>query len=229
MNPDLRVEFRFKNAVLYRALQSCFGVEAEKQRIGRYPAPLARVAAEKLGVGWHELNELLNLKRAPYSVSRRYAGEPMPVVKRIAAGLGFEVAELFPPHLYKLDLGVLQAVEVDSKFIGLDAANNLPALGPAAEDVVFQGELSQTINEVLATFKPREREIIRLRFGLADGEEYTLDQIGRRVGVTPERIRCIESEVLRGMRKAGPRKLLAPFAGNRVQVKAQAVEAGDGE
>ena len=55
------------------------------------------------------------------------------------------------------------------------------------------------LTEVMAQLTPRELEVIRLRAGL-DGEELTLDAIGRRQGVSRERIRHIEAEAVRKMR-----------------------------
>jgi RNA polymerase primary sigma factor len=57
------------------------------------------------------------------------------------------------------------------------------------------------VQEILATLPPREREILALRFGLADGEERTLEQVGERFGVTRERIRQIQEEALKTIRK----------------------------
>jgi RNA polymerase sigma factor (sigma-70 family) len=227
MTPDLRVEFKFKNAVLYRALDACFGLEAQQRKVGHYPAPLARVAAEHMAVGYHELLEFVSLKRSPYSASVRYNGEPLPIAKRIAVQLGFDVFELFPRHLYALDLTGLQAAEFDSRLVGLDAAKSLPALGLGAEDVVFSGELNQAIEAVLSTLKPRERRIIELRFGIADGQEHTLEDIGRRVHCSAENVRRIEANVLRAMRLPKRRQSLSAFLGSRVVVKTQL--AGDGE
>lgn len=57
------------------------------------------------------------------------------------------------------------------------------------------------VQEILATLPDREREILALRFGLADGKERTLEQVGERFGVTRERIRQIQEEALKTIRK----------------------------
>ena len=53
---------------------------------------------------------------------------------------------------------------------------------------------------MLASLTPREEKIIRLRFGLEDGAEHTLEEVGQSFAVTRERIRQIEAKALRKMR-----------------------------
>ena len=60
--------------------------------------------------------------------------------------------------------------------------------------------LKESLNDVLATLTERERKIVEMRFGLADGYERTLEEIGKQYKVTRERIRQIEAKALRKMR-----------------------------
>jgi RNA polymerase primary sigma factor len=60
--------------------------------------------------------------------------------------------------------------------------------------------LKDKLEEVLTTLSPREARILRLRFGLDDGNEYTLEEVGRKFGLTRERIRQIEGRALRRLR-----------------------------
>jgi RNA polymerase primary sigma factor len=53
---------------------------------------------------------------------------------------------------------------------------------------------------VLDTLPPRESRILRLRFGLEDGKNYTLEEVGEKFGLTRERIRQIEGKALRRLR-----------------------------
>ncbi|MGA2034140.1 MAG: sigma-70 family RNA polymerase sigma factor [Thermoguttaceae bacterium] len=71
--------------------------------------------------------------------------------------------------------------------------------------------LKARIADVLQTLDYREREIIRLRYGLADGYTYTLQEIGRIFSVTRERVRQIESEAIRKLQHPGPARKLAGF------------------
>jgi len=62
-------------------------------------------------------------------------------------------------------------------------------------------DLAGHVDLALGTLSPREREVLRLRFGLGHDEEHTLGQIGARFSVTRERIRQIEAEALRKLRR----------------------------
>ena len=60
--------------------------------------------------------------------------------------------------------------------------------------------LREQMSDILDSLSKREREVLALRFGLADGETYTLEEVGQKFGVTRERIRQIEAKALRKLR-----------------------------
>jgi len=67
-------------------------------------------------------------------------------------------------------------------------------------EATHQHLLREGIEEVLASLTPREARILRLRYGLQNGRSYTLEEVGRKFGLTRERIRQIESKALRRLR-----------------------------
>ena len=67
--------------------------------------------------------------------------------------------------------------------------------------------LRERIEELLKTLTYREREIIRLRYGLADGYSYTLEEVGRIFKVTRERVRQIEAKAVAKLQNPGPQPL----------------------
>jgi RNA polymerase primary sigma factor len=71
---------------------------------------------------------------------------------------------------------------------------------PTPMQSAYSRLLGEKIEEVLATLPPREARILRLRFGLDNGHVYTLEEVGRKFGLTRERIRQIESKALRRLR-----------------------------
>ncbi|MBK8190079.1 MAG: RNA polymerase sigma factor RpoD [Vampirovibrionales bacterium] len=70
----------------------------------------------------------------------------------------------------------------------------------APANTVAQELLREDLTEVLSSLSPRERDVLRLRFGLDDGRQRTLEEVGQLFGVTRERIRQIEAKALRKLR-----------------------------
>ncbi len=69
--------------------------------------------------------------------------------------------------------------------------------GPQPGDAVFSSSENKMLQRLLDQIDPREAEILRLRYGLEEGEPMTLKDIGKKVGLTRERVRQIEHEALR--------------------------------
>jgi RNA polymerase primary sigma factor len=71
---------------------------------------------------------------------------------------------------------------------------------PSPAQTTHNKMLHEKIEEMLATLTPREARILRLRFGLQNGRSYTLEEVGKKFGLTRERIRQIEGRALRRLR-----------------------------
>jgi RNA polymerase primary sigma factor len=76
-----------------------------------------------------------------------------------------------------------------------------PAPAEQAEDAVLAQTLGRALEENLS---PREAQVLKMRFGLQDGQQRTLGEIAGSVGVSRERVRQIESEALFKLRRAKP-------------------------
>ena len=71
--------------------------------------------------------------------------------------------------------------------------------------------LTEQLADVLKTLTPREEKVLSLRFGLADGNPKTLEEVGKEFNVTRERIRQIEAKALRKLRHPSRSKKLKDF------------------
>ncbi len=85
----------------------------------------------------------------------------------------------------------------DGTYLG-DFVEDSAALSPQSE--ADRKLLAESIDQALADLSPREQQVVRLRFGLDDGQIRTLEEVGREFGVTRERIRQIESKSLAKLR-----------------------------
>ncbi len=84
---------------------------------------------------------------------------------------------------------------------------------PSPVDAVVRMNLKEQTGTVLKTLTPREEKVLKMRFGVGEGSEHTLEEVGQSFAVTRERIRQIESKALRKLRQPSRSRLLKPFLG----------------
>ena len=84
---------------------------------------------------------------------------------------------------------------------------------PAPDDSATYNLLKEHLDEVLGSLPPREVRILQLRYGLLDGQAYTLEEVGRKMGVTRERVRQIEAQALSRLRHPVIRRKLREYLG----------------
>ncbi len=145
--------------------------------------------------------------KAFYSLLKELGREPTPV----------EIAEMTDLPMDKI-LAILEAsrepisletpVGDDDSTLG-DFLENQESESPY--DAVQNRELSSRVTDVLSTLTDREEKIIRLRFGIGEKAEYTLEEIGKQFNVSRERIRQIEKKALNRLRHSSRREKLRYF------------------
>ena len=145
--------------------------------------------------------------KAFYSLLKELGREPTPV----------EISKMTDLHMDKI-LAILEAsrepisletpVGDDDSTLG-DFLENQESESPY--DAVQNRELAHRVTEVLSTLTDREEKIIRLRFGIGEKAEYTLEEIGKRFNVSRERIRQIEKKALNRLRHSSRREKLRFF------------------
>jgi len=76
---------------------------------------------------------------------------------------------------------------------------------------VINIDLSEQVNKVLGSLTPREERVLRMRFGIGEKSDHTLEEVGQDFEVTRERIRQIEAKALRKLRHPSRSKRLRTF------------------
>ncbi|MDY6275808.1 MAG: sigma-70 family RNA polymerase sigma factor, partial [Succinivibrionaceae bacterium] len=79
------------------------------------------------------------------------------------------------------------------------------------DEAATADSMKETINASLASLTPREAKVLRMRFGIGTNKDHTLEEVGKELGVTRERIRQIEAKALRKLRHPGRAGRLRPF------------------
>ena len=85
---------------------------------------------------------------------------------------------------------------------------------PPPDELATLNLLKEHLDEVLDDLPPREVRILQLRYGLLDGQAYTLEEVGRKMGVTRERVRQIEAQALTRLRHPSVRRKLRDYLGD---------------
>ena len=133
-----------------------------------------------------------------------------PTEKELAVKLNMDeakIAEVLSLTQDTVSMETPVGEEADSTLA--DFIEDMNAADPAKEaEIVLRRE---AIEAVISRLPEREEKVIRLRFGLDDGCPMTLEEVGKILGVTRERIRQIEAKALRRMRHPSRRKLLEGF------------------
>ncbi len=166
-----------------------------RQAITRAIADKVRVI--RLPVHMHEhLNQLIRVSR---ELTHTLAREPS--LEELAARADMPVDRV--AILLKI---LREPISLETPILGdggvllEDVVEDRTAPSPSAQ--VFAGELAENAEQALRTLSPREARVLRLRFGIGEKGEQTLEQVGREYGVTRERIRQIEAKALAKLRRA---------------------------
>jgi RNA polymerase primary sigma factor len=146
----------------------------------------------------HVVEQLNKLGRLQRDMHQRFGREPTP--EELASEL-----DRTPEQIEEMLRNARQPVSLDNP-VGDDEDTRLGDLiedfeAPAASDALEYQTMIETVHRALAGLEPREARVLALRFGLAEGRPHTLDEIGRDVGLTRERIRQIEKEALAKLRE----------------------------
>lgn len=175
-----------------------------RQAITRAIADQART----IRIPVHMIETINKLIRVSRSMVQELGREPTP--EEIAKRVGMPA-----DRVRKIMRTSQEPISLETP-IGTDEESHLgdfiedkSVLSPEAH--VLKQALRVQLDEVLSTLSEREEQVLRYRFGLEDDTEHTLEQVGKRFGVTRERIRQIEAKALRKLRHPHRAKYLKPF------------------
>jgi RNA polymerase primary sigma factor len=145
--------------------------------------------------------------KAFYSLLKELGREPTPVEISEKTGLPMDKI-LAILEASREPISLETPVGDDDSTLG-DFLENQESISPF--EAVKNHELAERVTGILSTLSPREEKIIRLRFGIGENAEYTLEEIGKRFNVSRERIRQIEKKALNRLRHSSRREKLKNF------------------
>ena len=191
---DYRRGFKFSTYATWWIRQAITRAIADQARTIRIPV--------------HMIETLNKLNRATQTLTRDLGREPNPQELAERADLPMSVvrkARKIAQTVVSLDAPIGDS---DESQFG-DFIEDRQAVNPAEAAVAF--DLRRQTESVLETLSPKEREVIRMRFGLSDGAEPTLAELGEKFSLTRERIRQIEAAALRKLRDPSLSRRLSTF------------------
>lgn len=196
---EYRRGFKFSTYATWWIRQAITRALAENSRTIRIPV--------------HIIEQIGKLKNTSRRLMHELGRDPTPEEAAYAANLPAEDA----PRL--MDMG-RQPASLDRP-IGEDEDNAFSELLAdrsleKPESIAHRDLLREKIESLLRTLTYREREIIRLRYGLGDGYNYTLEDVGRMFKVTRERVRQIEAKAMEKLQHPVRSRQLVPFVDGRV-------------
>ena len=175
-----------------------------RQAITRAIADQART----IRIPVHMIETINKLIRTSRSLVQEYGREP--TSEEIAKKMDFPISKVRKilkiaqePISLETPIG-----EEEDSHLG-DFIEDRGVVSPA--DAVMNISLKEQTDSVLKTLTPREEQVIKMRFGLGDGSEHTLEEVGQRFSVTRERIRQIEAKALRKLRHPSRSRMLKTF------------------
>ncbi|MEA2083808.1 MAG: sigma-70 family RNA polymerase sigma factor [Thermodesulfobacteriota bacterium] len=145
--------------------------------------------------------------KAFYSLLKELGREPSPLEISTKTGLPMDKI-LAILEASREPISLETPVGDDDSTLG-DFLENQESVSPY--EAVKSQELTERVTSILATLSPREEKIIRLRFGIGERAEFTLEEIGKRFNVSRERIRQIEKKALNRLRHSSRRDKLKHF------------------
>ncbi|MDZ8186706.1 MAG: RNA polymerase sigma factor SigC [Nostoc sp. ChiSLP02] len=155
----------------------------------------------------HITEKLNKIKKAQRKIAQEKGRTP--TLEDLATEL-----EMTPTQVREVLLRVPRSVSLETK-VGKDKDTELGELletdNVTPEEMLMRESLQKDLHHLLSDLTSRERDVILMRFGLADGHPYSLAEIGRALDLSRERVRQIESKALQKLRQPKRRNLIRDY------------------
>ena len=183
---DLKRGFRFSTYATWWIMQAIKRALDQQSQIIRIPCYVGETRR--------------SIRQAQSKLSRELERDPS--LKEIA-----EAVDLSESRVIEILQSTRSTVSLDSPISDSSSDATISDLLPDEDQTLPEQELlvsseKESLERVLSTLSEREKDVIKWRYGLRDGTEYTLAEIGRQLDISRERVRQIEDEALRKLRHA---------------------------
>lgn len=195
---DYKKGFRFSTYATWWIRQSITRAKSDQARTVRIPV--------------HMVETITRMAKCERALQQELNREP--TLEEIAGRMEMTVAKIIEVKRISQDTtSIDKPLGEDDGNVLADTIRDESQRSPfdSAESVVLKEQLMEIINSLT----PREQGVIRLRYGLDDGKQRTLEEVGRQYKVTRERIRQIEAKALRKLRQPSRSKKLRDFVENQ--------------
>ena len=195
---DYKRGFKFSTYATWWIRQSVTRAIADQSRTIRLPVHMGDLLS-KMFRTQHQLRQQLGKD---------------PGVEDIAEAMDVssgKIRQMFKNAQYPLSLDAPISIDSDNYLGDYLADEDAPDL----DEVTALSLLRQYIDQVLEMLPPREAQILKLRYGLLNGETHTLQEVGEKFGISRERVRQIENQALRHLREPEIQNKLSSYPGQQ--------------
>jgi RNA polymerase primary sigma factor len=190
---DYRRGFKFSTYATWWIRQGITRAIADQARTIRIPV--------------HMNESLHKLTRTKHALIRKLGREPL--AEELAEDMGMSIEKVRDLlRISKSTVSLETPVGTDEDARLSDFIEDKDAISPA--DALVTSDLCEQTRRVLATLTPREEKILRMRFGIGERSDHTLEQVGEEFDLTRERIRQIEAKALKKLRASHEFRELQP-------------------
>ncbi len=193
---DYRRGFKFSTYATWWIRQAVTRAIADQGRTIRVPV--------------HMGDQISKLRRVQNQLKQQYAREP--TMQELADTMELPLKKVEDMlKVSRRPLSLEMPIDDEGESMLGDFIEDRDATAP--DESASHNLLREQLSEVLDTLPPREVRVLQLRYGLIDGKTCTLEEVGRKMGVTRERVRQIEAQALRRLRHPGVAIALREYLG----------------